>query len=193
MARSRTGTRARSRLYGYEEREVVGHNISLLIPEHRRAEDRDLIERVARGERVEHLLTERLRRDGTLTMVSVTAAPIIDAGGALVGVARAATDVGPLCRAEARFRGILEAAPDPMICVDRAGTIARVNAHAERLFGYPREELVGAPIGLLVPRARRSDHEDHVQTYLRDPRRRQMGAGLQRGPAASSARNSRPR
>ncbi len=69
-----------SRLYGYEEREVVGHNISMLIPEHRRVEDRDLIERVARGERVEHLVTERLRRDSTLAMVSVTAAPIVDSG-----------------------------------------------------------------------------------------------------------------
>ncbi len=65
-----------------------------------------------------------------------------------------------------------------MLVVDRAGAITLVNTQAERLFGYPSEELVGAPISMLVPRALRADHEGHVHAYVRDPRPREMGAGL---------------
>jgi PAS domain S-box-containing protein len=53
-------------------------------------------------------------------------------------------------RAEARFRGLLEAAPDAMVCVDADGQIVLVNTQAERLFGYRREDLAGQPITMLV-------------------------------------------
>ena len=50
-----------------------------------------------------------------------------------------------------RFLGLLEAAPDAMICVEGDGRIALVNAQAERLFGYHRDDLVGQPVEVLVP------------------------------------------
>jgi PAS domain S-box-containing protein len=53
-------------------------------------------------------------------------------------------------RAEARFRGLLEAAPDAMVCVDADGQIMLVNTQAERLFGYQRKDLAGQPIMMLV-------------------------------------------
>jgi len=53
-------------------------------------------------------------------------------------------------RAEARFRGLLEAAPDAIVCVDADGQIVLVNTQAERLFGYHREDLAGHPITMLV-------------------------------------------
>jgi PAS domain S-box-containing protein len=53
-------------------------------------------------------------------------------------------------RAEARFRGLLEAAPDAMVCIDAGGQIVLVNTQAERLFGYLREDLAGRPITMLV-------------------------------------------
>jgi len=53
-------------------------------------------------------------------------------------------------RAEARFRGLLEAAPDAMVCVDADGQIILVNTQAERLFGYQREDLADQPIMMLV-------------------------------------------
>ena len=57
-----------------------------------------------------------------------------------------------------RFTGLLEAAPDAMVCVDGDGRIALVNAQAERLFGYGREELVGQLVDMLVPDAVRPVH-----------------------------------
>ena len=54
--------------------------------------------------------------------------------------------------------GLLEAAPDAMVCADRDGRIVLVNAQAERLFGYQREELVGQPVEILVPDAMKAGH-----------------------------------
>ena len=63
--------------------------------------------------------------------------------------------------ADSSFGGLLEGAPDAMVCVDRRGRIARVNAQTERLFGYQRDELVGEPVEILIPEmvlsARRRD------------------------------------
>jgi PAS domain S-box-containing protein len=78
-----------------------------------------------------------------------------------------------------RFVGLLEAAPDAMVCVDQAGRIALVNAQAERLFGYGRLELVGQPVEVLVPDAARKVHPRHRAEYVADPNPRPMGAGME--------------
>ena len=78
-----------------------------------------------------------------------------------------------------RFVGLLEAAPDAMVCVDKAGRIALVNAQAERLFGYGRQELVGQPVEILVPDAVRAGHPKHRAEYVADPKPRPMGAGME--------------
>ena len=82
-------------------------------------------------------------------------------------------------RAEARFRGLLEAAPDAMVCVGTDGRIALVNAQTERLFGYGRIELIGQPVEMLVPDAVRDAHPSHRAGYVTDPRPRPMGAGME--------------
>jgi PAS domain S-box-containing protein len=75
--------------------------------------------------------------------------------------------------------GLLEAAPDAMVCVDGGGKIALVNAQAERLFGYRREQLVGQPVEMLVPDAQRAVHPRRRAGYMTDPRPRPMGAGME--------------
>ncbi len=81
--------------------------------------------------------------------------------------------------ADLRFLGLLEAAPDAMVCVERDGRIALVNAQAERLFGYARDELIGKPVEILVPDAVRPVHPGHRAGYVSDPRPRPMGAGIE--------------
>src|SRR6266536_3937042 len=76
------------------------------------------------------------------------------------------------------FVALLEATPDAMVCVAADGRIALVNAQAERLFGYEREELIGQPLEILVPDAARAAHAGHRAGYVADPRHRPMGAGL---------------
>jgi len=81
--------------------------------------------------------------------------------------------------ADHRFTGLLEAAPDAMVCVDGAGMIALVNAQTERLFGYSRAELVGQPAEILIPEAAREVHPAHRAAYVADPRPRPMGADME--------------
>ncbi len=80
---------------------------------------------------------------------------------------------------EDKFRGLLEAAPDAMVIVGNDGRIALVNAQAEALFGYAREELLDRPIEILVPQRFGAAHVGHRDGYERDPRVRPMGAGLE--------------
>jgi PAS domain S-box-containing protein len=81
--------------------------------------------------------------------------------------------------ADRRFTGLLEAVPDAMVCVDADGRIAVINAQAERLFGYARDELIGQPVEILVPDQARKVHQLHRAGYIADPRSRPMGAGME--------------
>ena len=80
-------------------------------------------------------------------------------------------------RALARFRALMESAPDAMLGVGPDGVILLVNAEAEHLFGYARSELLGQPVEVLLPAAVAARHEAHREGYLQSPERRPMGAG----------------
>jgi PAS domain S-box-containing protein len=167
------------RLYGYREAEIVGRNAEVLFPIDRRSNELAILSRIARGERVEQYQTERLRKDGSTVMVSLSMSPISDATGTIIGVASVSRDISDRQRAEARFRGLLEAAPDAIVGVTPDGTIALVNAQVERLFGYHRDELLGQLVEILVPGYARDRHPAHRDGYLHDPAPRPMGAGMQ--------------
>jgi PAS domain S-box-containing protein len=77
------------------------------------------------------------------------------------------------------FPGLLEAAPDAMVCVDSGGRIVLVNAQAERMFGYRREELAGQLVEILVPDASQATHPAVRAEYVADPRPRPMGTGIE--------------
>ncbi len=77
------------------------------------------------------------------------------------------------------FAGLLEAAPDAMVCVDSDGQIVLVNSEAERLFGYPREELAGQSVEILVPDASKAAHSRLRAGYAAHPRPRHLDAGLE--------------
>src|SRR6266481_3274830 len=90
---------------------------------------------------------------------------------------RAADLASELQIGEERFRRVVEAAPSAMIMVNQEGQITLANQQAEKTFGYPREELLGCPIEMLVPERLRSGHRGFRHDYLCDPQARPMGAG----------------
>jgi PAS domain S-box-containing protein len=170
---------AAERIYGFTAAEIIGRSTSLLIPPETAAELKPLFERVRQGERIEQFEIWLRRKDGSLIEVSLTDSPIRDASGAVVGISAITVDMTERNRASARFQGLLEVAPDATICVDSAGQIVLVNAQAERLFGYPREELAGQPVEILVPDAIKAAHPALRARYATDPQPRQMGADLE--------------
>ena len=79
---------------------------------------------------------------------------------------------------EMQFRGLLDAAPDAMIIVDRTGRIVLTNRQATVLLGYDMDEMVGQPIEMLVPDGARGRHVVQRDGFMASPRTRPMGAGL---------------
>ncbi len=84
-----------------------------------------------------------------------------------------------LHEARAVFENLFESAPDALVVVDRRGRITRLNAQAERLFGYAREELIGQDHDVLVPQRYRKKHAAELKAYMAQPRHRIMGMGLE--------------
>ena len=92
------------RIFGYAADEIVGTSIRRLIPADRQNEESLIIEKIKRGERVEHFETRRQTKDGRLIDVSVTASPIMDATGQVVGVSKLARDITERKQSEWRLR-----------------------------------------------------------------------------------------
>ncbi|WP_455424441.1 PAS domain S-box protein [Candidatus Frankia nodulisporulans] len=169
------------RLFGYSREELLGQPVEILIPEsaralHPRHRAGYLHEPRPRPMGLGMELAGR-RSDGSEFPAEISLAAIQTVGGVLITAA--VRDVTDRKRAEAKFRGLLDSAPDAIVGVLPSGRITLVNAQAERLFGYSREELLGESVEILVPEAARGIHPAHRTRYFADPQPRPMGAQMQ--------------
>jgi PAS domain S-box-containing protein len=87
-------------LFGYSAGEAVGQHISLIVPLDRRNEEATILQRLRRGERVDHFETVRVRKDGTTLDISLTISPVKDAAGHVVGASKVARDITQRKQAE---------------------------------------------------------------------------------------------
>ncbi len=175
---------AAQELFGYPDGAALEHPLQdLIVP----AGHGDLSEVLARAAAGQVLREERLcrRQDGTLIHVLCTlraAAPAADTPRRLHF---AFTDVTPMRVARdqqqvaARYRGLLELAPDAIVIVNDIGRIVLFNARARDMFGHTEADVLGEPIERLMPTRLRGTHVGHRNTFLGAPRMRGMGAGLE--------------
>jgi PAS domain S-box-containing protein len=170
-----------ARAFAYDPRELIGEPVEVLLPERYRAMHvghRSLFSQQPRTRTMgQGLELFGRRRDGFEFPVEISLSPLSTDEGMMV--MSAVRDITDRKKAEQKFRGLLESAPDAMVIVGRDGSIALVNSQLERLFGYPREELLGQSVDVLVPQRYRRHHAQHRAGFFDQPRPRAMGAGLE--------------
>jgi PAS domain S-box-containing protein len=133
--------------------------------------------RALQGEKVRNAELMVLPHQGNARLVSVSGGPIVDKEGQKLGAVIAMRDITDRRRAEQKFRGLLEAAPDANVVTNHEGRVILVNAQMERVFGYRRDELLGNPIEMLVPERYRERHSGHRSRFFSEPCTRPMGVG----------------
>lgn len=170
------------RLFGYAEDEMVGKSISILIPPDRLEEESQILARLSRGERVDHIDTIRRKKDGTVIEISLTISPVKNASGEIIGASKIARDTTPAKLAERESRllsSIVSSSDDAIISKNLNGIITSWNQSAERLFGYTADEIIGQSVTVLIPpdrldeepriiaRLKRGERVDHFETLRR--------------------------
>jgi len=154
--------RLAERMFGYPPDALVGRTIEQLVPEY-------FHEAVDGGSAF-----SARRHDGSSFVVEIRRSALATENGPLV--VNILRDPAQKRRAEATYRGLLEAAPDGLVVVDASGNMVIVNSQSERMFGYPREELIGNSIELLVPQRYRGIHAVHRGAFGVAPKLRPMGS-----------------
>src|SRR5215204_1862817 len=81
------------KIFGYTAAEVIGKPVTILMPVERQNEEQTILERIRKGERVDHFQTIRKRKNGTLVNISLTISPIKDSSGTIVGASKIARDI----------------------------------------------------------------------------------------------------
>ena len=141
--------KAAERIFGYTAEEAVGQRITLIIPADRRDEETKILERLKRGERIDHFETVRSRKDGTLLDISLTISPVKDGAGAVIGASKVARDITEAKRieralraSEERFKAIVKTTPECVKLVAFDGTLLHMNPPGLAMVGAQRFEMV---------------------------------------------------
>ncbi|HTS37586.1 MAG TPA: PAS domain S-box protein [Candidatus Solibacter sp.] len=167
------------RIFGYSRDEAIGRHSSFIVPEHLRPEIGAIWKTLLHQTAGSRNTNDNLTKDGCTICCDWYNTPLVDDAGRVLGVASLVQDVTERERAQARFRGLLESAPDAMVVADGEGKIVLVNAQTEKLFGYQREDLLNRPIEMLMPERFREKHPLYRNGFSEGAHAREMGKRLE--------------
>jgi PAS domain S-box-containing protein len=168
------------RIKGYTAEQIIGQNFSRFFPAEDIASGRpeEILRMTAASGRHEER-GMRVRKDGSQFLSSLTFTALRATDGTLRGISEFSHDLSEETASEARYRGLLEAAPDAMVVVNQSGAIVLLNVQAEKQFGYSRDELVGQKVTNIIP-------EGFAERLIADATRstaealaQQMGMGIE--------------
>jgi PAS domain S-box-containing protein len=156
-------------MFGYTAEEAVGKHITLIIPEDRLDEEKKILARLRRGEKIDHFETVRRRNDGSTLDLSLTISPVKDSAGRVTGASKVARDITHLKRieralrdSEERFRSMVETTPECVKVVGADGTLQHMNSAGLAMVGAKdTETVVGKSIyDLIAP-----EHRDKFKVF----------------------------
>jgi two-component system, LuxR family, sensor kinase FixL len=166
-------------ILGYVADEMIGQPITRIIPSELHQEEKQILARLHRGERIQHYETVRLAKDGRRVDISLTVSPLFNQSGKVVGASKVARDITERKLAEqalrettARLRTLTETAVDGVILIDARGVVLMFNPACEKLFGYSADAVIGENVRMLMPEPYRHEHDRYIANYrdTRDPK-----------------------
>ena len=141
-----------ARIKGYTAEQIIGRHFSCYFPAGEIKQNRpEAVLRIAAANGRHEEQGMRVRKDGSQFVASVTYLALRDRTGKLRGFSEISRDLSETKESGAKYRGLLEAAPDAMVVVNQRGEIVLLNLQAEKQFGYHRDELLGQKVNNIIP------------------------------------------
>jgi two-component system sensor kinase FixL len=178
--------RGAERLFDYPAAEVIGRNVSILMPSPEHEEHDGYIERYLTTGQAQIIGTGRevrgRRRDGSTFPLHLSVGEMRVGGerkftGMLHDLTKRAQLDARLRASEARWRAVVESAVDGIVVIDIHGRIEAFNPAAERLFGYAEHEVLGRNVDMLMPSPYREEHDTYLARYLATGHAKIIGSG----------------
>ncbi len=148
---------AAEHIFGYSAAEIIGQSILRIVPPELHEEEGRILQKLRRGERVEHLETQRLTKSGRIIQISLTSSPIRDAEGFIIGASKIARDITvqtATARASLLLAAVVDSSEDAIVSKTLEGKVTTWNKAAEKMFGYTAQEMIGQPITRIFPEDR---------------------------------------
>ncbi|MEP6595072.1 MAG: PAS domain S-box protein [Ginsengibacter sp.] len=167
------------KIFGYEVKEVINKNISIIIPEELFQEENKISERVKNGEQVEPYETIGKTKNGNKISIALTISPIKDEKGNVAGISKIARDITEQKQAEEKqgmLAAIVSSSDDAIISKTLNGIITSWNYAAQNMFEFTESEAIGKHISIIIPperikeetliieKIRKGERMDHFET-----------------------------
>lgn len=151
-------------LYGYSAQEILGQSILTVYPQNRESELPSIISKIKKGEHIEPFVTQRRRKDGEIIDVAVSASPIKNSKGMIIGASVISRPFAGQERVAQYTRSLIEASLDPLVTISATGKITDVNEATIKITGVSRENLIGTDFSSYFTEPKKA-REGYLQVF----------------------------